>query len=393
MKKNIKDFVLENKTVLIRCDFNVPMKNGIIIDDNRIRESLDTIRYAMEKNAKIVLFSHLGKIKDEADKLKNSLEPVSVRLSELLGKSVTFINETRGLILENTIKNMNAGDVVLVQNTRFEDYPDKNESKNDESLGKYWASLGDIFINDAFGTIHRSHASNVGISNYLPSGIGFLIEKEIANLEKLNCPQRPYMVLLGGAKISDKIEVISELTLKADKILIGGGMANTFIKACGFEIGKSVYDEDSIDFAKEMLKKYPNKIVLPEDFKVTKEFSDNNDFKFEDKSKISIDGIALDIGPKTIALYKNILKDAKTIFWNGTMGYSEFKNYENGTKEILDYITKLDAFTILGGGDTVAASKVMGYKDKVGYASTGGGATLEYISGKSLPGLDSIEEK
>ena len=392
MKKTIRDFDLNNKTVIIRCDFNVPIKDGIIVDDNRIIESLETINYAINKNSKVILLSHLGKVKSAEDMENNSLEPVSVRLGELLGQKVLFVDETRGTVLENTIKNMNNKDVLLIQNTRYEDYPNKLESGNDEELGKYWASLGDIFINDAFGTIHRAHASNVGISKYLPSGIGFLIEKEINNLSKLNNPERPYMVIMGGAKINDKIDVISTLALKADKILVGGGMANTFIKASGFEIGNSVYDEESLDFAKGLLKKYSDKIVLPLDFKVTREFCDSADYKIQTREEIDNDGIALDIGPKTIELFKEILKDAKTIFWNGTLGYSEYKNYEDGTKEILNNITCLDAVTVLGGGDTVAASKVLGYKEKVSYASTGGGATLEYISGKLLPGLEAIKD-
>ena len=393
MKKSIRDFDLNNKKILIRCDFNVPIKDGVITDDNRIKESLETINYAIDNNAKVILFSHLGKVKSEEDKVKNSLHVVSKRLSELLGKEVLFIDDTRGIILENAIANMKEKDVILVQNTRYEDFPNKLESNNDKELSMYWASLGDIFINDAFGTIHRSHASNVGISSFLPSGIGFLIERELNNLSMLDEPERPYMVLMGGSKIGDKIEIISSLVEKADKILVGGGMANTFVKAEGFEIGNSVFDEDSVDFAKEILDRYDSKIILPLDFKVTNEFSDNDKYKYQEKNSIDKDGIALDIGPKTIKMFKDILSNSKTIFWNGTLGYSEFKNYSNGTSEILDYITSIPATTILGGGDTVAASSILGYKEKVSYASTGGGATLEYISGKKLPGLDAIEDK
>ena len=393
MKKTIKDFDLNNKTVLIRCDFNVPIKDNKIVDDNRILESLETIKYAIEKNAKVVLFSHLGKVKSEEDKQKRSLEVVSVRLSELLGKEVMFSAETRGSSLEEKVKQMECGDVLLVENTRHEDFPEKLESGNNIELGKYWASLGDVFINDAFGTAHRVHASNVGIASNLPSGIGFLIEKELKQLEQLENPNRPYAVILGGAKISDKIEIVSHLVNKADKILIGGGMAFTFLKAKGIEIGTSILDEESIDFCKETLSKYSDKIILPIDVKVTKVFEDSSNNRIANIEEINSDEMGLDIGPNTIDLFKNELKDVKTLFWNGTLGYSEYENYKDGTVDILDYITSIDSSVVLGGGDTVAASKVFGYKDKVTFASTGGGATLEYISGNPLPGIDCIDNK
>lgn len=393
MKKTIKDFDLNNKTVLIRCDFNVPIKDNKIVDDNRIVESLETIKYAIEKNAKVILFSHLGKVKSEEDKQKRSLELVSVRLSELLGKDVKFSSKTKGACLEEKAKQMECGDVLLVENTRHEDFPEKLESGNNIELGKYWASLGDVFINDAFGTAHRVHASNVGIASNLPSGIGFLIEKELKQLEQLENPNRPYAVILGGAKISDKIEIVSHLVNKADKILIGGGMAFTFLKAKGIEIGNSILDEESIDFCKETLFKYSDKIILPIDVKVTKVFEDSSNNRIANIEEINSDEMGLDIGPNTIDLFKNELKDVKTLFWNGTLGYSEYENYKDGTVDILDYITSIDSNVVLGGGDTVAASKVFGYKDKVTFASTGGGATLEYISGKTLPGIDCIDNK
>ena len=393
MKKTIKDFELNNKTVLIRCDFNVPIKDNKIVDDNRIVESLETIKYAIDKNAKVVLFSHLGKVKSLEDKEKRSLELVSKRLSEVLEKEVIFSNVTRGVELEEKISNMNCGDVLLLQNTRYEDFPEKLESGNDKELGKYWASLGDIFINDAFGTAHRSHASNVGIASNLPSGIGFLIEKELKQLEQLENPNKPYVVILGGAKISDKIEIVSHLVNKADKILIGGGMAFTFLKAKGINIGTSILDEESIAFCKEMLDKFSDKIVLPVDVKVTKKFEDSEDNRVVDISQINNDEMGLDIGPKTIDMFKPEFKESKTLFWNGTLGYSEYENYKEGTVEILGFITSLDSVVILGGGDTVAASKVFGYKEKVTFASTGGGATLEYIGGKTLPGIDCIQDK
>lgn len=392
MKKTIKDFDLNNKRVLIRCDFNVPIKDGKITDDNRIVESLPTIKYALDNNAMVILFSHLGKVKTFEDRHKKSLEIVSKRLGELLNKNIIFIAETRGQKLEDAVSNMRIGDILLVENTRFEDLNDKLESGNDDFLAKYWASLGDIFINDAFGTAHRAHASNVGIASNIPSGIGFLIEKELNSLDILNNPSRPYSVILGGAKISDKIEILSSLIPKADKILIGGGMAFTFLKALGYNVGTSLVDLNSISFAKEMLNKYSSKIVLPVDVKVTPFFADTTKNEIVDINNIDDDKMGLDIGPKSIKKFKEALSSSATIFWNGTLGYSEYENYADGTREIMKYIVTIPAVTILGGGDTVAASKKFGYKDKVTYASTGGGATLEYISGKKLPGIEIISE-
>lgn len=393
MKKTIRDFDLDKKRVLIRCDFNVPIKNEIIMDDNRIVESLPTIEYARSMGAKVILFSHLGKVKTEEDKQNRSLRVVSKRLSELLNSKVIFVPVTRGKELEDSISNMKFGDVLLVENTRFEDLNNKAESNNDPSLGKYWASLGDIFINDAFGTSHRAHASNVGIASNLPSGIGLLIEKELSSLDILNNPKRPYSVILGGAKISDKIEVVSSLVTKSDKILIGGGMAFTFLKALGYNVGASLVDTENILFAKNMLDKYSSKIILPIDARVTSEFADTSSNRIANIDDFNDNEMGLDIGPRSIELFKNELSSSKTIFWNGTLGYSEYKNYSDGTKEILKYISSLDATVILGGGDTVAASKIFGYKDKVTYASTGGGATLIYISGGKLPGIEVISEK
>ena len=392
MKKTIRDFDLDNKKVIIRCDFNVPIKDNVIVDNNRIVESLETVKYAINNNAKVILMSHLGKIKSEEDKLKNSLEIVKDELSKLLDKEVIFSHCLNGEELESKIDNMKIGDVLLIENTRFEDCPNRLESGNDKELGKYWASLGDIFINDAFGTCHRKHASNVGVATYLPSGIGFLIEKEINSLSKLSNPQRPYVVILGGSKISDKIEMVSHLVDVADKILIGGGMAYTFLSAKGYNIGKSICDYESIDFASSMIEKYSEKIILPIDSRTTKEFSDNSSFEDKINEDFLNDDIGLDIGGKTISMFKEELKNAKTIFWNGTLGYSEYKNYSDGTRNILDFISNIDCYTVLGGGDTVAASKVFGYKDKISYASTGGGATLEYITKGELPGIEIIDD-
>ena len=389
--KTIKDMNLNNKKVLIRCDFNVPMKEGKIVDDTRITAALPTIKYALEQNAKVVLFSHLGRVKEESDLEKNNLAPVAKRLEELLGQKVTFVPTTRGEELENAINNMQEKDIVLVQNTRYEDLNGKKESKNDPELGSYWASLGDVFVNDAFGTIHRAHASNVGIASHLDSCIGFLIEKELNALKELDNPEHPFVVVLGGAKVADKIGVIENLVKKADKILIGGGMAFTFLKAEGYEIGTSLLDEENIEFCKKMVTDYPNKIVLPVDVAVTTEYSENEEYRTKDISNIEYNEMGLDIGPRTQELFENYLKDAKVAVWNGPLGVYEFKKYKQGTDNLLQFVVDNNIKIILGGGDIVAAASTSGFKDKVYHASTGGGATLEYLEGKTLPGLEAIK--
>lgn len=392
MKKTIKDYNLEGKRVIIRVDFNVPIKDGVITDDNRIRESLETINYALEHNAKIILLSHLGRVKEEKDKEKNTLEPVALRLSELLDKEIIFVTETRGELLEQEINNMKNKDIILVENTRFEDLNGKLESGNDEELGKYWASLGDIFINDAFGTCHRAHASNVGIAKNLPNGIGFLVEKELKIIgNAIENPKRPFTVILGGSKVSDKIGVIENLVKIADNILIGGGMAFTFLKSQDINIGKSLLDEENIEFCKKMLKQYKDKIILPIDVVTSTnlEIPENkkecfiNDMKNND--------IGLDIGHQTIKLFKTILEESNTIIWNGPVGKFEMKEYSNGTKELCEIIKNKDN-TIIGGGDTASAVINLGYKDAFTHISTGGGASLEMLEGKILPGIDIIEE-
>lgn len=394
MKKTIRDFDLSNKKVIIRCDLNVPLKDGKILDDNRIRKSIDTINYAVSNGAKVIILSHLGRIKSEEDKINNSLYPISIRLSELLNKNVIFINETRGLVLEKTINDMSPGDVVLVENTRYEDFPSKKESNNDEELGKYWASLADIFINDAFGTSHRNHASNVGIASNIPSGIGFLVEKELKMLgDFLTSPIRPYIVIMGGAKISDKIKVIDKLVSKADYILLGGGIANTFLKAKGYDLKESIYDAQNIDFAKEMLNKYPNKIVLPVDGYGSLAYQDGLDVVYNDIKNISSGIMILDIGPKTVELFSKYINKAKTVFWNGPLGVSEFKNFEYGTKQVCELLKQSDAKVVVGGGDSAAAAIRFGYDKFFDHVSTGGGASLEFIEGKKLPGIEIIEEK
>ena len=389
--KTIKDLDLDGKKVIIRCDFNVPIKDGKIVDDTRIKGALETIKYCIDKDCKVILMSHLGRVKEEADLKKNDLSVVASRLAELLKQDVLFSEDTRGEELEDTINSMEEGDVLLIQNTRYEDLDGKKESGNDEELGKYWASLGEVFINDAFGTAHRAHASNVGIASHLPSAAGFLIEKEINALKELDNPTHPFVVVLGGAKVADKIGVIENLVTKADKILIGGGMAFTFLKAEGYEIGKSLLDEENIEFCKKMLSKYKDKIVLPVDFAVTNEYTNDEKYRTKFIENIDTDEMGLDIGEKTITLFESILKTAKIVIWNGPLGVYEFSKYKVGTDKILKFVVDNNIKTILGGGDIVAAATTANLKDKVYHASTGGGATLEYLEGKKLPGIEIIK--
>lgn len=394
MKKTIKDVNIDNKTLIIRCDFNVPIKDGKILDDNRIVMSLKTINYALDHNCKIVLLSHLGRIKSEDDKKNNSLYIVSKRLEELLNKKVEFIDETRGDVLTNSVKNMKEKDIILVQNTRYEDYPDKLESGCDDKLGRYWASLGDIFINDAFGTCHRKHASNVGISKYIPSAVGFLVEKELNELSNtLSNPKRPYVVIMGGAKVNDKIKVIDKLIKKCDYLLVGGGIANTFLKSMGYDLKKSIYDDASLDYCKNLLEEYKEKIILPVDGYSSTEYKDNLEVKYSMLNEVPENYMVLDIGPLSIELFSKYIKDAKTVFYNGPVGVSEFKNFEYGTKNLLELLNKSNADVIIGGGDSAAAAIRFGYKDKFKHISTGGGASLELIEGKKLPAIEAIDDK
>ena len=394
MKKTIKDYNLNGKKVLIRCDLNVPIQNGIIKDETRIKASLKTIRYARKMGAKVILLSHMGRIKNEEDKQKYTLKPVAERMSKLLRKKVTFIDQTRGEKLEKAIQNMKDKDVILIENTRFEDLDNKKESNNDKKLGKYWASLGDIFINDAFGTIHRNHASNLGIASNLPNGIGFLVENEIKKLTKLiNKPKKPYTIILGGSKVSDKIGVITNLVNKADYILICGGMAFTFLKAAGFSIGSSLLEKEKLSYCKNLLDKYENKIILPIDIITAKEIKENIKTNERFLGEINEDEIGLDIGPKSIEVFKQYLVEDKTIFWNGPAGYFELKPFQNGTKSLLDIIINTKAYTVIGGGDTARAASELGYQDKISHISTGGGASLAFLEGKSLKALDIIDEK
>ena len=379
-KKTVKDVELNGKKVLVRVDFNVPMKDGKITNDNRIVAALPTIKYILENGGRAILFSHLGKIKSEEDKASKSLRPAAERLAELLGQDVKFIPQTRGAELEAAIAELKDGEVLMFENTRFEDLDGKKESKNDAELGKYWASLGDVFVNDAFGTAHRAHASNVGISANLEAVAGFLLEKEIEFIGgAVDAPQRPMVAILGGAKVSDKIGVIENLLDKADKVLVGGGMMFTFLKAQGKNIGKSLCEEDKLELAKALLEKGGDKLVLPIDTVAAKEFSNDTEFRVVSVDELADDEMGLDVGPATVELFSNVLKDAKTVVWNGPMGVFEMSNFAKGTIGVCEAIANLEgAITIIGGGDSAAAAMQLGYADKFSHISTGGGASLEY---------------
>ncbi|GAX00962.1 phosphoglycerate kinase [Secundilactobacillus silagei] len=398
-KLTVSDLDLKDKKVLMRVDFNVPIKNGVIGNDNRIVAALPTIKYVIEHDGKAILLSHLGRVKSEDDKPGLSMRPVAERLSNLLNKPVTFVPVTEGKQLEDAINNMNDGDVLVMENTRYEDVKNgeqvKRESKNDPALGKYWASLGDVFINDAFGTAHRQHASNVGIASNMPqTAAGFLMEKEIKFIGgAVSHPAHPFVAILGGAKVSDKIGVIDNLLDKADKVIIGGGMTYTFYAAKGMKIGNSLVEKDKIDLAKEIMDKAGDKLVLPVDSVVAEKF--DNDAAHKTVEGDIPDGyMALDIGPKSIAQFEDVLKSAKLVVWNGPMGVFEMSNYAEGTLEIGKYLgTLTDATTIVGGGDSTAAVQQLGVGDKLTHISTGGGASLEYLEGKTLPGIAAISEK
>lgn len=384
--KTIRDYDLKGKRVIIRVDFNVPIKNGVIQDDNRIIESLPTVNYALENGAKVILFSHLGKVKTIEDKTKNDLKPVAERLNNLLNRKVLFVENTRDLEQTNNLKD---GEVALVQNTRYEDLEGKKESSNDSDLAKYWASFGDIFINDAFGSSHRSHASLVGIAKLLPSGIGFLVEKELKELDNvINIKERPFTVIMGGAKIEDKIEIIESLVKKADYILVGTAMAFSFLSSKGIDVGKSLIDVNSIDFCKKMLETNKDKIILPVDAYTVKNIGEKPIIKKIEE--FDNDDIGMDIGPLTSSLFEEYLNKSKTVFWNGPVGMFEEDTYANGTKKIINTLEKLDIIKIAGGGDTASAIKKFNKKEVFTHISTGGGASLELVEGKKLPGIEAI---
>lgn len=394
-KKRLKDFDFEGKKVLVRCDFNVPMDEALnITDDIRIKSSLPTIEYLLDKGAKIILMSHLGRPKGQASE-KYSLKPVAKRLGELLAKDVEFLDDDKVVsqsVLDR-VNEMKSGDIVLLQNTRFR----PEEEKNIEEFSKELASLGDIYVNDAFGTCHRAHSSNVGVSTYLPSALGLLVEKEVDVMGgTLENPKRPFVAILGGAKVSDKIGVIENLLNKADTIIVGGGMAYTFLKAEGYGIGNSLLEEDKIDLARDLIKKAEEKgvkLLLPIDIVTAREFKNDTDIKVVDIDGIPQDMMGLDIGPKSINIFKAEIEKAKTVVWNGPMGVFEMENFANGTNEVAKALANSKGTTIVGGGDSAAAIEKAGYANKVSHISTGGGASLELLEGKILPGIEAISNR
>ena len=397
-KLTVKDVDLKGKKVLVRVDFNVPVKDGVITNDNRITAALPTIKYILEQGGRAILFSHLGRVKEEADKEGKSLAPVAADLAAKLGQDVKFIpGVTRGAELEAAVNTLEDGQVLLVENTRFEDVDGKKESKNDPELGKYWASLGDgIFVNDAFGTAHRAHASNVGISANVEKAVaGFLLENEIAYIkEAVEAPERPFVAILGGSKVSDKIGVIENLLEKADKVLIGGGMTYTFYKAQGIEIGNSLVEEDKLDVAKALLEKSNGKLILPVDSKEANAFADYTEVKDTEGEAVDPGFLGLDIGPKSIAKFDQELTGAKTVVWNGPMGVFENPDFQAGTIGVMDAIVKQPGVkSIIGGGDSAAAAINLGRADKFSWISTGGGASMELLEGKELPGLAALTDK
>ena len=392
-KKTIEDIDVNGKRVLVRCDFNVPQdEEGNITDDRRIIAALPTIKYLMEHNAKVILCSHLGRPKGEFN-MKYSLKPIAKRLSELLGKKVHMADDVIGDSAKCLVASLREGDVMLLENVRFH----KEEEANDMAFSKALAELADVYVNDAFGTAHRAHASTEGVAKYLPAVCGYLIQKEINVMGKaLNKPVRPFVAILGGKKVSDKINVITNLIDKVDELLIGGGMAYTFFKAKGYEIGKSICEDDKVELAKELMEKAAHKgvkLLLPIDNVVATEFSNDAESKVVASNEIPADWEGVDIGPETVKLYGDALKNAKTVIWNGPMGVFEFDKFAVGTNEIAKILGGLDAITIIGGGDSAAAIEKGGFADKMTHISTGGGASLEFLEGKELPGIACLLDK
>jgi len=392
-KKSVADIDVAHKKVFVRCDFNVPIKNGAISDDKRIRESLKTIQYLVDHKAKVILASHLGRPEKGGFEPEFSLAPVAQRLSELLKMPVKMAKDVIGPSAKEMAANLADGEVMVIENVRFH----KEETKNDPAFAKELASLAEIFVNDAFGSAHRAHASTAGIASFLPAVSGFLIQKELDIMGKaLSDPKRPFVVILGGAKVSDKIGVINNLIEKVDTIIIGGGMAYTFIKAKGYGIGKSICEEDKLDYAKEMMDKAAKRgiqFLIPLDNKVAKEFNENAPCTVVESTAIPADSMGLDIGPKTEKLFCDAIKGAGTVIWNGPMGVSEWKNYAHGTFEVAEALANSGAISIIGGGDSAAAVEQMGLADKMTHVSTGGGASLEFLEGLELPGIACLNDK
>ena len=394
MKKTVRDVDVKGRKAIVRCDFNVPMKNGVITDDTRIRAALPTIQYLLDNGAAVILMSHLGRPKGEANPAY-TLKPVADRIAELLGKEVIFAPSD--VVVDDSVKakaaELQPGQVMLLENVRYR----KEEEKNGEDLSKALASLADLYVNDAFGTAHRAHSSTTGIASYLPAVSGFLIEKELKFLgEAVDDPKRPFVAILGGAKVSDKIAVIENLIEKADTIIIGGGMAYTFLKANGYEVGTSLVDEEHLEFAKEVQKKANEKgvkFLLPVDSKLGDKFEENCETKFADSDAMPEGWMGMDIGPKTIELYTEAVKAAGTVVWNGPMGVFEFPAFQDGTLAVAKAMAESEATTVIGGGDSAAAVNKFGFGDKMTHVSTGGGASLEFLEGKVLPGVAALEDK
>lgn len=382
MSKNLQDIKIDGKRVIVRCDFNVPIEDGKIVDDTRIIESLETLKYVVERASKTIILSHLGRIKKEEDKAKNTLYPVYEYLKNKLSDDIVFVDYNSDLS-----KIIDSNKIIMFENTRFFDLDNKKESNCDLELSKYFASLGDVYVNDAFGVSHRKNASNVGISQYILSCKGFLIQKEEKMLNKIkDNPDKPFIVIMGGSKISDKITLIDKLITKTDKFIISGAMAFTFLHVKGYNVGKSLIYEDSIDYVKDLLNKYSDKIILPIDFYVSDNFSNEGRRELKKIDQFNDNDMGLDIGPETINLYRKVLANGKTIFINGPVGAFEFSNYSYGTRELCNILNNLHSFIVVGGGDSASAFKK--YNANVSFISTGGGAALEYIEGKDLPGLN-----
>ena len=395
MKKTLKDLDVKGKKVLVRCDFNVPLdKESNITDDRRIREALPTITYLLEEGAAVILMSHLGRPKGEANP-KYSLLPIAKHISKLLAKEIVFADDdmVAGDITKEKAAALAPGEIMLLQNVRYR----KEEEKNDKGFSKELAELGNIFVNDAFGTSHRAHSSTAGIAEFLPSAMGYLIEKEVRIMGKaLENPERPFVAILGGAKVSDKIGVIENLLEKVDTLLIGGGMAYTFLKAQGYEIGKSLLEEDKLELAKSLLIKAKEKnvkLMLPTDTVVAKEFAADAEHMTVSINEMPADWMGLDIGPTSVQEFESAVKSAKTVIWNGPMGVFEMPAFAVGTKEVARALSEVAGTTIIGGGDSAAAVEQLGFADKMTHISTGGGASLEYLEGKILPGIDVLENK
>jgi phosphoglycerate kinase len=388
-KKTVKDFDFKGKKALVRVDFNVPLKDGVITDDTRIRAALPTIKYLLENGAAVILCSHLGRPKGEK-KLEFSLKPTAERLSELINQNVQFIGDCIGAEARTAVENLKFGDVLVLENTRF--HP--GEKSNDPEMANELASFADVFVNDAFGTAHRAHASNVGVTEFLPSVAGFLLEKEIQFLDKtIENPDRPFVAILGGAKVSDKIGVIKNLLGKADRVLIGGGMANTFFKANGIDVAESLVEDEALETAKDLMKIGGEKLVLPVDVVIASDFDNDAQKKTQPVVDVAAGWRILDIGPDTISAFSKIIMDAATIVWNGPMGVFEMPNFAVGTFEVAKSIAGSGAVSIIGGGDSASAINKAGLTDKISHVSTGGGASLEMLEGKTLPGLSALDDK